>query len=399
MPEIAAQLQSSPYQPPQISELSGDSLDIHHLCELALEGLIPMFDGDQKLFCYRRRLTPHGLVCEGLSPRYTIMALLGLLRCRAAGMQLPIEIEPVVTRLVDNLSWIDGIGDLGLLLWLCASISTHHLRKLCFNADVKNGLHHFRDAREGMTTEVAWFLAGIAHAALAVPEDRSTFESTARETFELLKVNQGVGGIFGHLARRKTLAATLRSHIGCFADQVYPIYALTRYAEAFESHAALDMASSCAEGICKAQGSLGQWWWHYDSTDGQVFGKYPVFSVHQDGMAPMALFALGDATQRDVTPPVYKGLQWIGGANELRCDLRDNANTMIWRSIHPGGKYKNYIAGALDAIGYDGKFGMVENLQVNFESRPYHFGWLLYAFAGREVPLAYQPKSSRPRQV
>ena len=228
MPEIAAQLQSSPYRPPQMSDLPGDRLDVHHLCELAIEGLIPMFDADQKLFCYRRRLMPDGLVCEGLSPRYTIMALLGLLRCRTAGMQLPIEVEPVVNRLVDDLSWIDGIGDLGLLLWLCALTSTRHLRKLCFNADVKNALHHFGDAREGMTTEVAWFLAGIAHAALAVPEDRSTFEVTATETFQLLKVNQGVGGIFGHLARRMTLAATLRSHIGCFADQVYPIYALLR---------------------------------------------------------------------------------------------------------------------------------------------------------------------------
>ena len=46
---------------------------------------------------------------------------------------------------------------------------------------------------------------------------------------------------------------------------------------------------------------------------------------------------------------------------------------------------ENYIAGALDAIGYQGKFGLVENLEVNFESRPYHFfGGPLYAFAGRE---------------
>ena len=33
----------------------------------------------------------------------------------------------------------------------------------------------------------------------------------------------------------------------------------------------------------------GQWWWHYDVRDGSVVERYPVYSVHQHAMAPMAL--------------------------------------------------------------------------------------------------------------
>ncbi len=350
-----------------------------------------MFDPNTKLFCHRRVRTAEGLVREGASPRYTMITLLGLLECAAAGMAVPFDVENILDALLADLTWIEGVGDLGLLLWLSASASSRHLGKLCASIDIKDALHRFADAREGSTTEVAWFLAGLSHAIMADAHCRDKFAGVAFQTYELLMRNQGKGGIFGHLAKGRTLKAALRSHIGCFADQVYPIYALTRFGEAFDKQASFAAAYNCAESICRLQGKLGQWWWHYDSNTGEVLGKYPVFSVHQDGMAPMALFALSDATGWDFRGPVYRGLQWITGANELEYDMQHWSDDMIWRSIHRGSKYKTYLAGALRSFGYGGKVKLLEQLRVRFECRPYHFGWLLFAFATRQ---ASKPRSA-----
>ena len=97
-------------------------------------------------------------------------------------------------------------------------------------------------------------------------------------------------------------------------------------------------ALDCALAICKAQGSLGQWWWHYDSSNGQVVETFPVFSVHQHAMGPMALIALGEAIQSDFSPWIYKGLEWIED-NELGINMRDDSANVVWRCI---GRTKPY---------------------------------------------------------
>jgi hypothetical protein len=104
--------------------------------------------------------------------------------------------------------------------------------------------------------------------------------------------------------------------VGCFADQVYPIQALARLSSArFSSNLdpkwALSAAEACAERISECQGDAGQWWWHYDIRTGKVLEGYPVYSVHQHAMAPMALLELYAAgVQIDSTYP-SRGLQWL----------------------------------------------------------------------------------------
>jgi hypothetical protein len=381
MPDVEAHIRTNTGQMAVTGAVSLPDPELRQLCELAVDGLVPMFDADQNLFCYRRKLAGRDLIREGVSHRYSMIALLGLLKCEAAAIASPINIRNVLNRLIENDDWIDNIGDLGLLLWLCALASPEHLGKVCSKFDLRQALERFPQAREGRTTELAWFLAGIAHAVLASPQHFNALSGPALQTYNLLKGNHGRFGIFGHLAGARTLTGRLRGHIGCFADQVYPIYALVRFAAAFGDGTALEMARSCAEAICRLQGPEGQWWWHYDSLCGRVFERYPVFSVHQDGMAPMALLALAEATRCDFSEPIYKGLRWITGVNELSRDLRDRSSNIIWRSIYPESKYKRYLTGALTFIGHHNATEHVENPTIKLECRPYHFGWLLYAFA------------------
>lgn len=371
---------SSPSVPVQTAESEDVQRDVRRLVALAMDGLVPMFDPRAQLFCFKLERTAAGLTRKGLSRRYTMISLMGLHELEKRGTTSPIAIQPVLDGLLANTDWVDNVGDLGLLLWLCALTAPERLKEIVSALDVQCALTRYRGARQGYTMELAWFLAGLAHGSLARPEQFSELRDVAFRTYRLLRKNQSEQGIFGHVTRSRNIFDMLRSRIGHFADQVYPIYALTKFGQAFGYEKATESALDCALAICQAQGTLGQWWWHYDSTSGQAVGEFPVYSVHQHGMAPMALFALGEAIQSDFSPWIYKGLRWIKD-NELDFDMEDAPAKLVWRCISRPA-LKRYWTVIINRLGP--RRGSNEDLEVVFECRPYELGWLLYAFAGRD---------------
>ena len=353
------------------------------IMELAVKGLPSMYDQEEKLFCFRIRPTSHGIIREGVSRRYTMISLLGLQQLEAQGIRSPIDIQTTLASLLEKTEEIGNIGDLGLLMWLCSLGSLKHLDKIFSDLDIKRSLEKYSDARQGKTTELAWFLTGLSHTVLASTQKANDLEDLSMQTFKMLKRNFGAKGIFGHM-NKLSLAGMLRGRIGCFADQIYPIYALSMFRKAYGNQEALKIAVNCAETLCRLQGPLGQWWWHYDSLTGRVVGRYPVYSVHQDGMAPMALFALSEVTGLSFDQHIYKGLEWINGNNELGFDLIDASQNVIWRSIYCK-PYKRYYEETLTLIGLTGHRRERHDLRILFECRPYHLGWLLYAFANKQM--------------
>ena len=346
-----------------------------HLVTLAIKGLESMYDPRKKLFCYRLRKTPERPVLEGISHRYTIITLLGLLRARSAGLQAPIDVEATIDRLFDDRVWLDNIGDLGLLLWLCAATSEEWLKRFDARFDLTRALEHFPDARRRLTMQLSWFLTGLTHACKA---GRAAYlEPLADETYRLVRANQGQHGLFGHMAKWRSPAGLVRGRVGSFADQVYPILAMAHFSQVFGQGEARANALRCATAICRLQGSLGQWWWHYDSVNGRVVEHYPVYSVHQHGMAPMALFALEEACGADFDTHTKNGLGWISGKNELNQDLVDADAGVAWRCIQPpkSSAYAASIRGLISKRPTRGR------LEILYECRPYELGWLLYAFA------------------
>jgi hypothetical protein len=356
--------------------------EIPKLNELAVKGLAEMFDPEEQLFCFRLKRTEGGLVREGVSRRYTIIALLGLYQLESTGLQSPVNIKTTLDHLLRTSDQIGDLGDLGLLLWLCALASPENLERIGRIRNLKSELNHDCVSLEGRTMELAWLLSGLAHVTVACAERASALSATALRVYDLIKDNQAGKGIFGHLSRPKSLAGFIRGQVGSFADQVYPIYALSKFAQAYDRPEALQLAANCADAICQAQGSLGQWWWHYNSSAGSFVEQYPVYSVHQHGMAPMALLALKAASGRDFTPAISKGLQWIFGNNELGCDLRDRSAHVIWRSTYPSG-YHRHLNTAASVLRGRGHMRSYRHMKVKFECRPYELGWLLYAHGGR----------------
>lgn len=356
---------------------------IQRLTDLAARGLVSMFNADTQIFCHALRKTDDGLRQEGISRRYTMMSLMGLQRLEASGTTSPIPVRPAFEKLIANLDWVDNVGDLGVLIWMCAQLAPERLEEVESKLDLATALTRFLDARERRTVELSWLLTGLSYAKLLAPQKADDHKELAGTVYQLLLKNRSGQSVFGFHSSDKTSGGLNRSRIGCFADQVYPIYAFTRYAQAFGEKDALEQASHCARHICDAQGSLGQWWWHYDSWTGKVIGAYPVFSVHQHAMAPMVLFALGEATQTDYSPWIYKGLRWIG-ENELHVNMEDASANVVWRCIAPGKiarlwrVAKNLIARSEDRESRSG-------LRVLYECRPYELGWMLYAFANQRT--------------
>jgi hypothetical protein len=290
-------------------------------------------------------------------------------------MQSPVDIEVAVDRLLADPAWIDNVGDLGLLLWLCAATSSERLGQFHKNFNLANALERFPDARRRLTMEISWFLTGLVFASRT--ENLVNVKPLANEAYRLVRMNQGQHGLFGHLSKWHSVAGVVRGRIGSFADQVYPIFAMAHFSQVFGDSEARDNALRGAKAICGLQGPLGQWWWHYDSVTGRVVEHYPVYSVHQHGMGPMALLAVQETCGGDFRAPIANGLRWINGENELHQDLEDTDAGVVWRCIQPR-KSTSYAKGFRALMGTDATPGPLHTL---YECRPYELGWLLYALA------------------
>ena len=181
--------------------------------------------------------------------------------------------------------------------------------------------------------------------------------------------------------------SSCRSHVASFADQVYSMQALSRYHRFFGDPEALAAADSRADRVCGLQGEAGQWWWHYDLRAGTVVEGYPVYSVHQDAMGPMALLDLCDGGGGD-RAEVRRGLDWMRLSPEVGRSLVDESLYVIWRKVgRAAGKSQRTIRAGLSRV-YPGlRAAWLDSVfrpsAIDFECRPYHLGWVLYTWLGR----------------
>lgn len=377
MPSLAVNTESSG----TYGELSATKARLQQLIGCANSGLVAMFDLKEQLFCHRLAPGPSDYVREGISQRYTVMTLLGLREMELAGIASQIDVQASFETLLRKTDWVQGVGDLGLLIWAVSVFAPGRLEDLLGVFQVESALHRYADAKEARTMEVAWFLTGLSYAAGTSMKLQSRLTDLAVETLQRLRENQGAHGFFGHMGTKNSIMGRFRGSIGSFADQVYPIFGMSKCAKFLQLEEPLQPALACADAICRAQGEQGQWWWLYDSRSGRVASRYPVYSVHQHGMAPMALFAAEEATGKNFDEFVYKGLNWIDGKNELEVDMRDSAQSVIWRCIRSAEQQTKYLEIARSMVRAGARSIPAQKLQVLKEQRPYEFGWLLFAFA------------------
>lgn len=364
--------------PETVSANPAQNLSIARLRAMAMRGLPRMYRPEERLYVFCLRRTPAGIVPEGLSRRYTAITLIGLAgeedstaRTAAGGHSL----QDICYRLDSDIDQSANLGDVALALWAARAIGYPDRRRMWKRLAALEPVE-----RAHPVVELSWALDAACLDAGA-PEAEALRDRLASR---LLQSFSARSQVFPHVIG----TGGSRSHVSCFADMVYPIHALSNYARLGGNRAALEVAAACAGRICEAQGADGQWWWHYDQRTGAVIEGYPVYAIHQDAMAPMALFALKEAGGPDFSSSIRKGLDWLAFAPEIRGTLIDDQADLIWRKVarREPGKLTRYAQAGISlvhpALRVPGVNGLFPPRSIDYEDRPYHLGWLLYAWPG-----------------
>jgi hypothetical protein len=401
---------------PDVRSVDLDSL-LQRLAELSVRGLAEMYDPRSCSFPRTLRGRAAGLapVAEGMSVRYTAIAALGLSRLDARTRREVLAGREVV----DLLPGILGLalagrdpGALALAAWAATEIGAAATTGAVVDERGRTAravdrlLANIRTEAAIPTVDHAWTLVALTGAAgtQAVAEltaGGEELEEATERAAERLLAAQGPTGLFPHHLPPDRLNR-LRYHVGCFADQVYAIQALARYGATTGDERALDAAGCCADRLVALQGDQGQWWWHYDWRYGTVVERYPVYSVHQHAMAPMALMELREAGGPDHRAAVVKGLAWLVERPESAADLIADDVGVVWRKVgrRETRKIVRKVRSAASSSQPEVRMAWLDRVfppgAVDRECRPYELGWLLYAWHP-DRPLETEGGPSRPQ--
>ena len=311
----------------------------------------------------------------GRSVRYSVMTEIGLRRASTAGLPHGFDLEAIRDATIAELGAPElRPGDFGLLLWADAlaprELADELEQLLRGSLDREGGLA----AREGM--EVAWIVQG-----LALQGRRGDLLDGALDS--LLAENLAPSGLLFHYG-----PGNRRRRFPNFATEIYGLLALATAAALELDERALPAARRLADRLLELQRPDGGWPWLYDANRGTVVEPYEIYSVHQHGMAPMALLALADVTGDDrYAEAVRRGVRWLHGENDLRIEMADEAERMIYRSIRRSRPWARLAVAANLAASVGGRRPLVRGggLELNAVCRPYELGWLLEAWAGRTI--------------
>jgi hypothetical protein len=352
--------------PPRVAQLVEPAL-------AALPGMLLPSD----LFCYEVVEDEPGL--RGESVRYTLIVLLGLLRAQQAGVPVPIEPERLRDAVDRALSRPEITpGDFGLRLWVESRAGTGATERLADSLDESLRAGGGLAAREGL--ELAFIVIGLALTAHKGEDGRSRLTPA----LDQLLANQTPNGLFRHFG-----GPGLRRRFPNFATEIYSVLALALVARQGFDDRALPAARRAADRLLELQLPDGGWPWLYDADRGEMVERYEVYSVHQHGMAPMALLELAEVSGNErYASAAQRGVPWMFGANELGQEMAPLDRGMTYRSIRrrpPLDRVWLYTNTALSRLGRPQQ-GRGRLLEINRSCRPYELGWLVEAWAASPPP-------------
>ena len=355
----------------------------------------------QGLFCERLRPVPSDQLASGqlapgqlpgqleqigVSPRYTIMTMIGVSEALGAQAAQSGAWKPVIERLrAMALQPRDlGPGNLGLMLWLDA------VADLGLRSGLAPALSAMAAAPATGSMQSAWILMGAVKAGLDAALLRRLYENLMQSYRPQARMFVLGGGA-------RSWRGRFQSVLGSFASQVYPLLALSVYGQSSGERRVLSTARAVADRVCELQGPAGEWFWIVDTRTSAVYLDYPVYSVHQDAMAPMGLLAAAEA----LGDPRYvehaaRGVAYLFDYREARSQegFFDARTGLIRRAVVrdygedpaglPFGVSSAEMAWMRKAIlpaCLRGRLAPAEGFRFVTEARPYCLGWILHAAA------------------
>lgn len=353
----------------------------------ARELLPRMRDPNTGLYAHKTTLDTEGrYVHSGANPLYTAIALIGASeQAHSVNGTEPEDLGTSLDALYSQWGVAGGGSSLhGCMLWASSLAADPRSRDLLISLPNRDQL------RVASSMDLGLLLAGIAKAQqfdATLPSSAVACVRALRE--EALARYSPRAGLF-RASRPGRRENVLNGRLTSFASQVYLIHGFALV----HRHLGEDLPRECrtaGERLVECQGSLGQWWWLYSFKDGRTIEGYPVYAVHQDAMALMALAPLHTLGQGDFDRAIGLGLRWLSGDNELQESLLSDKPPMVFRcvqrtrsapdevfGISRSNRARAVLAslGVLPAprhpVGADG-------LEMLHECRSYHLGWALYA--------------------
>jgi hypothetical protein len=359
---------------------------MRELADVALRALPLMFDEQLSLFSQKAVHAGDRLVNRGINPYYSAASMVGILSQSLASPDSVVPVGRALDALHDACAQASGGPLLASSLWAGALAGDRRAAGLVASLDRSLSVEGAESAALGQV------IKGLVAGAETFAELRDpALDLAQRCAAELLGRHSAQAGIFRAMPHRVSgLRSLLGARITSFASQVYPLLGLASL-YAFRGETPPPALRATADFLARSQGSLGQWWWLYAPSTAAVLEGYPVYSVHQDGMAFMGLVpveGLGEGSYREA---LGLGVEWLE-RNELSTPLASDEPPFICRNIQRAGS----DADAAFGIGRANLARVVarslvprpkgdrteadrQTLEPLRECRSYHLGWLLYA--------------------
>ncbi len=367
------------------------------LVPIARRGLAKMLVEDGSAFCFRSfpGEATDALTLEGRSERYTTMSLIGLLRQREHGSEPEFALAPLLDHVAPWGHDAPDLGDCGLVLWALLLAGDGRVESVVDRL-IERKDEVFREDYSFASMEMGYLLMGLSKA-IEADVGGPALVAFAAEVAHGLRANQDPYGelfSFGRKVWRKNMhRARMDARLGSFASQVYPTVGLAFHSLATGETDSRHAALRCAVRLDELQGPHGQWWWIYHTSRPASAIRYPVYSVHQDAMGPMALSAaalLDEGTDR-FDGAIEKSLAWFNIRPELVGEeLIDDERGVVWRAVQHDDPESTQRLGLgrseLQRMGWKAWFGTEDERSfagghLCLECRPYHLGWILLADA------------------
>jgi hypothetical protein len=347
---------------------------IDELVSFSIENL-PTMRLRSGLYCFDMPF--HTREPRGESIRYSLMVLLGAQRAMRGGHDRLPDIDELWHLCLSRREFFSP-GDIGLALWADARGDRAALPALLDQLE-RAATNDRLAGLVGM--EIAWMMIGLAHAA----DSNAAAEPLLRRlALHLQRDRRAESGLYFHDA-----TSSIRQGLPNFATQIYTLLALTTLARRGLWPDARSAAETLASHLVRLQLADGGWPWIFDARRAIVVEPYEIYTVHQDAMAPMALLDLWELTGNSQwARAAVHGLPWSRGHNELGADLIDVREGFAHRSIRRRSPWNRValMSNALTTRLFGRAFRTSSSsVEVNDTSRPYHLGWILEAWADRDI--------------
>lgn len=329
------------------------------------------------------RATPRGDPGENYlsgssSLRAGAIVLLGLLRADEVGLTHPFSTGALRTRVLGALGGADaGPGELGLALWAESRADGGAVNEICSLISLKLP----RGFERIPLKKLAWLVSGLTEASARVGGGSELDSLLERAEQALLSRKIADAGLMADYHHR------IGGGMTPVSGQFHSLTALCQLERAGRGGAVRQAAGDLLEGLLSIQREDGSWPGIIDPVRGEAASLYPVLTVTQVALAPVALRLCGELGRTGpLDDAVGRGLAWADGQNQLGFELVHESEARIDRGIMPSRK-SGAVTRGLTTAARRLRGRLLEpdssDLILDPEVSSEDLGWLLEAWAGR----------------